>query len=824
MQNSIFCLFFIFLVILIPLENPAHAQSFFCEWIPLQGFSKNTLSDSLNNNNMLKFFKSQNNPLTLDCIQPNPVNLKNKLISFEFLTTEDSDLVFSLIDSKSRKISSLPINNWYDISAGIKANIVLDPLDIKKYNKNIDFDVRKITSFQINDISNNLQNLEISNPTLISIEPFSNYKKWENAPIQDPFLPFLALFFLSFPTGFVILHRLEFLKERNFVIKIPWILSLGFVIYLIFAYLTSLIWISIETILVYLILEYIILVAYIIKKRIKIIPNDFNAKKIVIFFLIIYLGASIFPIAYGQLTGWPTDGGDSRVHTTFISNIMTNNNVNNSPIEYYPKGVHTGIAGVSFLTGAYPAVSMYSMFSFVKFLIPCIFAVLIYQFTNSIFFSSTMFLLSYLKFSGGYFNAHIGSDVGLVIILASFIPFLSFFQQKKFRIYWIIIFLLTISALAMVYYAYIAIPLFFGLGGILAFYVKSKKKLVFSLSAILIFLTAIPSIGISLLKQIGFSRVEPYSHSKYLVLKLFDPSNPAFLLIISSVIAFISALFLLKHSKYRYFSIIYLVVFIIHVLSLSEEIGMQYLFYHKSLRSIHFMTALSIPMNLLMAYHLTTIFSKNNQITKFLSKIKVSNIKIIGIVLILILLLPSFSFWINDLSRVQAKLWIVPAGNERNLYFWLLENTNKNDLILNDHSSAAQWFEGFRSQNVVNGKFSNTIMRGTFDSETKMFEPQEESLRNVLRSNLILKNPWDYEHIKNTFNDIDIKYVYISERKDLFHKSAYKFDPPVESSYPNSMNWAWKEYSGSARIAMYENHPNLELIIRNGNSAIFRVI
>ena len=57
-----------------------------------------------------------------------------------------------------------------------------------------------------------------------------------------------------------------------------------------------------------------------------------------------------------------------------------------------------------------------------------------------------------------------------------------------------------------------------------------------------------------------------------------------------------------------------------------------------------------------------------------------------------------------------------------------------------------------------------------------------------------------------------------------FHKSAYKFDPPLENSYPNSMNWAWKEYSGSARIAMYENHPNLELIIRNGNSAIFRVI
>jgi len=42
--------------------------------------------------------------------------------------------------------------------------------------------------------------------------------------------------------------------------------------------------------------------------------------------------------------------------------------------------------------------------------------------------------------------------------------------------------------------------------------------------------------------------------------------------------------------------------------------------------------------------------------------------------------------------------------------------------------------------------------------------------------------------------------------------------------YPNSEKWAWRDYSGNSRIAMYENHPNLELILRNGDSAIFKVI
>ena len=67
------------------------------------------------------------------------------------------------------------------------------------------------------------------------------------------------------------------------------------------------------------------------------------------------------------------------------------------------------------------------------------------------------------------------------------------------------------------------------------------------------------------------------------------------------------------------------------------------------------------------------------------------------------------------------------------------------------------------------------------------------------------------------FDEFEIDYIYLSERLDKKNIcDRGKCVPDGILQLPS--------YSGNSVIAMYENHPQLELIMRNGNSAIFRVL
>jgi len=115
---------------------------------------------------------------------------------------------------------------------------------------------------------------------------------------------------------------------------------------------------------------------------------------------------------------------------------------------------------------------------------------------------------------------------------------------------------------------------------------------------------------------------------------------------------------------------------------------------------------------------------------------------------------------------------------------------------------------------LINGALQDIYVTEIIIDEvrTKEFAPE---VFTIIKANEILKHPWDYEKIEEILRELDIKYLYISERE--------RFDT-CDGCYPNTENWSWKDYSGNSRIAMYENHPSLELILRNGNSAIFKVL
>ncbi len=150
-----------------------------------------------------------------------------------------------------------------------------------------------------------------------------------------------------------------------------------------------------------------------------------------------------------------------------------------------------------------------------------------------------------------------------------------------------------------------------------------------------------------------------------------------------------------------------------------------------------------------------------------------------------------------------------------------------NDLVLNENSNAAQWYIGFRAQNMVNGHQQEMVISKTYNPETKKWDAVYEGSKRAIQANEILKHPWDYEKTEQITDELDIRYIYISERERYESRCFPLKIPGYEGPnvcYPKGDNWPWKGYSGNSRIAMYENNPNLELILRNGNSAVFKVL
>ncbi len=771
-------------------------------------------------------------------------NFEKKLIHLEiFLPEYNDELFFILIDSQNRLSKTSPISEWYDLQNNKLANIALDPLDfndLKGKNKNFNFD--QISQFLVFISNKNSGLVEISNPQISSINDFENFEIDDNIPIQNPVPGFLILLLLSFPLGFVILNSSGLSIDDNFFIKLPWFLSFGFIFYMVFSYLIAYIFISTETFLTYLVISWVIFGLYVIKKR-DFLKNKIKFhRKISIVFLIFLCLSALVSISYSLPIGWPTGNFDPRNHVSYISVISGNNNIqelNFNPVSdldfpqqsIYPKGSHVAGAGLSLLTGIFPATSFVSLFSFIVFLIPSLFASLVFKYTKSIFLSSLMFVLVFWRPLFGiwygdimYFQwarGNLGGEVGALGLITFFMIFLSYFESKsKIKIFSLI--LITIFGITISYYVFSALPIFLCIIGFVIYYIRNTKKLTIILSSIVgVFLT-IPLWAIPIYESVlNRSLKIPYHHWKYLENFPFDPNTIIFPFWISVAIGFVISIILLKDKKLRFLGIIFITVSLIHILSISEDIAKNYFFYYKALRSLGVMFLLSIVVNLVGINYIINkkLSLQKLWLTKSRWKIKtVKNLIFIGII---ILLLPSFGYWYFVIDNPNPNYYKrVPGGNEKFLYDWIYENTSRDELILNDHSDAAQWLIGQRPQSLINGWIQDQYVVGTYNPDTQSFEPTIPAAIAIVQANQILKNPWDYEYIKTTIKKLDIKYLYISERTDVRTKCALQ----GQICYPDSEDWAWKTYSGNSRIGMYEHHPNLELVLRNGNSAIFRVI
>lgn len=824
------------LLVVFPLIPSIHGNETSCNWeIP------HDLSFPEDNAHLFEIdistfnFKSSTDSTLIQCSFFEPISIENKLVNFHFYldSSESYELIFTFHDSQGNSISSPSLMNWYGLPSKSKSFISLDPNDFE----NSGFDIHNVVSFNAHVNSDNIKSIQISNPRFSIIESYTTYSIYENLPIQSIIPGFFLLLVISFPMGFVLLHYSKLLDSNSFVIKLPWIFSFGFVIYLVYAYVIANFWISFETILFYLIFEYVFLFWFLKTKK----PQIFFIPKtpsIIFIFMIIISG--FVSLSLADTYGWPPDEWDNRAHASIVSLIRANhilpdgtsyNPISDLDFSQYvitAKGAHSASAGLSFLSDGLTITSMGNVYFFTMFLIPLLLTTIVYRLTNSVYFSSIMFVLSYFKpmlgfwygdimfnkWMGGLFPAQIGIFITLIILIL----FIELFSNKKQKILLMIPISICFLGVLFSYYAFIPIIFIIGVISLVFYFTNGKKYKILFLSILSILFLTLPMWSdyalsfVPLLADYDVSTI----HSKYLSTKPFDPSFSLFPFWISSAIGLVSAGILFYKKKYRYFSIIVIIISIIHLLSISKDITQNYLFFVHVQRSLGLMFFLSFSVNLIMIYEISKIFA--SKFKNKLSSKKTILIKISCLSLIIFLLLPSFALYQKWMEPGWSSIKI-PGGNDRNLLLWIYDNVDSNDLVLNDISSASQWIMGFKAQYSVNGWWQSTHVSRSYDVNTNQFEPISETGKMIVNSNKILQQPWNHEYITKTVNQFDIKYIYISER-DYGSERCLGGE---NTCYP-VVTWPWMNYSGDSRIAMYENHPDLELLLRFGNSALFKVI
>jgi len=822
------------------IPSSAYAFELNCGWDNFSTFQINGNSDLQKNLGYELVYNFNIQPdEVISCEFPELLDMSNSLVSFSFLINSDekSDIAFAFIDKSNNAITSFRINEWYDIEQNKKATIFLDPDDFNVSRFHYD----GVKSFNIIGQSENIQSVQFSKIFLNSIDDYPSYSIYDNLPVVSPLSGFVLLILISFPAGYLLLNWSGFLKNEQLLIRLPWMLGSGFIVFLIFAWTIANWWISVELIILYIAIEYSALFFYFARNFRKKI-DKIHVSSSGIFFLTILIISGIFSITLAETYGWPPDEWDSRAHASITSLIIENHvipsesylpisDLSFEPYKITPKGAHSVSASISYLLG-YPTItSMASVYFFTMFLVPPFLTYFVYRYTKSIFFASIMFLLSFFKTGLAFwygdiiFNKWVGGlfpgQIGIFIVIIIFMLSLEIFEKKKNNLRLILPIVISVIGLIVGYYAFIPIILMISIVSIIIYFAKTKKtKIIFLSGTILIFLL-MPFWSPTALTL--FPLVADYnmaeSHWKYLTTEPFVMTSLLLPLWISSAFGLAFSCFLFYKKQYRYFSIVVIIVSLIQLLTISKEITENYLFYIQIHRSLGLMFYFSIVANLLIINHFSKlVYLRLKERSFILTKNKIKIIKVISVIVVVTLLIPSFQtwqYWMNPGFPAQK----IPGGNDRNTQLWIFENVSTTDLVLNDIGSAAQWLVGWKAQNTINGWWQSMQVSWNYDSSSGEFIGKTELITSIIESNIILEHPWDYEYIDETLEKHGIDYLYISEKTIISNRCQLAED----SCYPKNQ-WHWITYSGDARVAMYENHPNLELVIRNGNTALFKVI
>jgi len=144
---------------------------------------------------------------------------------------------------------------------------------------------------------------------------------------------------------------------------------------------------------------------------------------------------------------------------------------------------------------------------------------------------------------------------------------------------------------------------------------------------------------------------------------------------------------------------------------------------------------------------------------------------------------------------------VKPSYNEQKTLFWIAENVNEDELILNSELSYSSWLTSYSPKSVVNDR--NFFLYGCERSYGLQYVDCRDE-KNLSELNQILYEPENYKKFENIAQNYDISYIFISENSNLIHSR--------------------NELTLQEKLEAFDKNPHLQLVFRSGYSSVYEVL
>jgi len=133
--------------------------------------------------------------------------------------------------------------------------------------------------------------------------------------------------------------------------------------------------------------------------------------------------------------------------------------------------------------------------------------------------------------------------------------------------------------------------------------------------------------------------------------------------------------------------------------------------------------------------------------------------------------------------------------------FWIAENVNENELILNSEVSYSSWITSYSPKNLVNDRTF-----GMYECERSYGLPYSDCRgeKSLSELNQILYEPENYKKFENIVQNYDVSYIFISENSHLIQTR--------------------NEMTLQDKLQAFDKNPHLQLVFRSGYSSVYEVL
>ncbi len=729
---------------------------------------------------------------------------------------------------------------WFGLEDGTWAKVIVDPSNYVQNKPG--FDPGNVKSLRITFVNGGDSYSQTTLITDAEVVPglFDSKIGSDRSNFKNEILTSMIVYLSSSVImGYFLLKIIRYKLNFGFVINFSLYSAFGLVLLILLAIFLAMLHFTQTTVLTAF-FSFMMVGSYLIfRDRAKILSEIKNEKvlpNLIAGILIILSLTHFFIIAENM--NWPPVV-DPQYHGHASQFIMYHTSVfnNNWPffdlpygMTVYPQGFHALTAFFSLITNVMLPISQYAVTVTIVALLPPICFSIIYKKTKSYYLASIAFgALFFIPGNEvGYFV--ISHDVLLTIfstgtfVFATFTCILLLFisivinnkNNSNFIIYSLlsVVIFITYTIMIVPFVLFIIIklillksPINSKTNGLRVGKFKIKNyMLILRLALIILVVTS----GASL---VYFADELQKKHNLdidyvWLLFEEMDIYNidsiyfPYFILLLGGVL---SAIWLFKSNLE--FSLFLIVMFSLVFGIISNKVIFENLFWFMYPDRLVLLGAIISQIGIILAG--VDIFDK--LVTRFNKrKISLRSKSVLSIAicsLVFIALIPSLDTHISY-EYDDDLLGYLPTSNELKVMGWMNDNLDSNTTILEDRTGEGMWLSSIKIFDITNNRemwrkiHSSVVLDDTFLKE------------RAYEANLVLHHPGDMKMME-ILDKYGIEYVLITggNPRDRQQSDVYQLLPVFPALH----------ISTSERIALFEDNPQLQLVIREGEAALFKV-